>query len=60
MRVPNPRGEGQVEATFRRHGDHGDAVIVHGRRIEVGWIRYEEGECEGDIAKLPYSDIKPG
>jgi hypothetical protein len=57
--VPNPAGEGQIEATFRRHGTQGDAITIDGRKLEVGWVRYEEGQEEGAIAPVPYRDIRP-
>jgi hypothetical protein len=59
VRVPNPVGPGHVEASFRRHGDQGDLLLIDDRKVEVGWVRYEEGEQEGAIAAVPYSDIKP-
>lgn len=59
VRVPNPLGEGEVEATFRRHGTQGDAISIDGRKVEVGWVRYEEGEEDGAVAAVPYGDIKP-
>lgn len=59
VRVPNPDGEGEVEATFRRHGHQGDALEIGGRKVDVGWVRYEEGEQEGTVVAVPYGDIKP-
>lgn len=59
VRVPNPGGEGEVEAVFHRHGTQGDAISIDGRKVEVGWIRYEEGQDEGTVAAVPYRDIRP-
>jgi hypothetical protein len=56
--VPNPAGDGEVAATFVRPGYPSDAIEVDGRRVDVGWVRYEEGELEGTTGKVRYSDIK--
>jgi hypothetical protein len=55
VHIPNPSGDGTVEATFLRRGDPDDAIEVDGHRVDVGWVRYEDGST----AKVRYSDIKP-
>jgi hypothetical protein len=55
--VPNPAGGGSIVATFERHGDEGDALRLEGHIVDVGWVRYEEGEEEGAVVALPYRDI---
>jgi hypothetical protein len=59
VRVPNPAGDGEVVATFLRPGYPSDAIDVDGRKVDVGWVRYEDGELEGATGKVPYRDIKP-
>jgi hypothetical protein len=53
VRVPDPEGEGTVEAIYVTPSE------PTRRRAEYVWVRYAEGTCEGLNAKVRVSDVTP-
>jgi hypothetical protein len=57
--VPNPHGDGEIEATFLAPGEADDAVELERagarKRVDVAWISY----ADGTTATVPYSRIRP-
>ena len=44
---------------FLEEGAPGEGIEVDGRRRDVGWVRYEEGDREGTTGMVLYPDIQP-
>lgn len=59
--VPDPEGN-PVRGTVVARGEPGDAVEMnvegHAVKRDVAFVRHEEGESEGLIARVPYEDLK--
>jgi hypothetical protein len=52
VRVPNPNGEGTVEATYVSPSEPSR------KRAEYVWVRYVEGQEQGVNAKVRYSEVE--
>ena len=52
VRVPNPGGEGTVEATYVSPSEPSR------KHAEYVWVRYVEGQEQGLNAKIRYSDVE--
>ncbi len=51
VRVPNPEGDGTIAAIFV-------APSESRRKLDVAWVRYEDGPDQGLNAKVRFSDIE--
>jgi hypothetical protein len=48
-----------LRATFVAPGEPDEAAEIGGVKKDIAWVRYEEGELEGTLGKLPYGQIRP-
>jgi hypothetical protein len=57
--VPDPDGSGRVPAVFLEPGEPTEGIEVDGRRRDVAWVLYEEGDRAGTTGMVLYSEIGP-
>jgi hypothetical protein len=62
--VPDPDGDGRIEATFKevdpsRPGEISDPSVGGGKRgVDQAWVVYAEGNREGTTGLVPVEHIR--